>query len=78
MKRFYDDVYDIFEEEIYEKNKTRAKTRKNREYEKKRNKSLAQEYECAVRNVHKKRMSKRKPRGGELGLREALAEFYGL
>ena len=63
-------------EETMHKPMARAHTRKAKNAEKRHHKELSAEFNCAMRKVHEKSLSNRKPKVYEPTLREALNAYY--
>jgi len=73
----FEAIMEEMAEETMYKSMVRAKTRKTKNEEKARHKELSSEYKCALRKVHEKSLSNRKPKYEGPTLEEALAEYYG-
>lgn len=72
----YEAILEIIARESEIKPMTRAHTRKVKNVEKRHHKELSTEFNCAMRKVHKKSLSNRKPKAYEPTLREALKAYY--
>lgn len=72
----YEAILEVIARESEEKNRKRSYTRATKKAAKAREKELMFEFNTAIRKVHKKSLSNRKPKAYEPTLHEALADFY--
>lgn len=72
----YEIILETIARESEEKNRKRSYTRATKRAAKAREKELMFEFNTAIRKVHKKSLSNRKPKAYEPTLHEALADFY--
>lgn len=72
----YEAILEVIARESETKSRVRAYTMSTKKAKKAYNNELSKEFNCAIRKVHEKSLSNRKPKAYEPTLREALAEFY--
>lgn len=72
----YEAILEVIARESQKKNKKRAFTMSRKEDAAHRESELMFEFNTAIRKVHEKSLSSRKPKAYEPTLREALADFY--
>ena len=72
----YEQILEEISRESAIKSMTRAHTRKVKNEEKRHHKELSAQFNCALRKVHEKSLSNKKPKEYEPTLREALNAYY--
>lgn len=72
----YEAILEVIARESEEKNRKRAFTMNRKKDAAQREVALMFEFNTAIKKVHEKSLSNRKPKAYEPTLREALAEFY--
>ena len=72
----YEAILEVIARESETKSRVRAYTMSTKKAKKAYNNELSKEFNCALRKVHEKSLSNRKPKYEGPTLEEALAEYY--